>query len=96
MTVLWWILGILAVLVFLLALLCLMWVGVRVSLTPDSQVVDVKVGPIRFRIHPAKKKEKSGSTRSSWKPATRWRSAAEKVSAVWNGLLSSLLLPAGL
>lgn len=58
MTVLWWILGILAVLVFLLALLCLMWVGVRVSLTPDSQVVDVKVGPIRFRIHPAKKKEK--------------------------------------
>ena len=58
MTVLWWILGILAVLVFLLALLCLMWVGVRVTLTPDSQVVDVKIGLIRFRIYPAKRKEK--------------------------------------
>lgn len=58
MTILWWILGILAVLAILLVLLCLMWVGVRVSLTPDSQVVDVKIGLIRFRIYPAKRKEK--------------------------------------
>ena len=58
MTILWWILGILAVLAILLVLLCLMWVGVRVTLTPDSQVVDVKIGLIRFRIYPAKRKEK--------------------------------------
>ena len=58
MTILWWILGILAVLAILLVLLCLMWVGVRVTLTPDSQVVDVKIGLLRFRIYPAKRKEK--------------------------------------
>lgn len=58
MTILWWILGILAVLAILLVLLCLMWVGVRVTLTPDSQVVDVKIALIRFRIYPAKRKEK--------------------------------------
>ena len=80
MTVLWWILGILAVLVILLALLCLMWVGVRVSLTPDSQVVDVKIGPIRFRIYPAKRKEKKAKkqARKSEKSAQTGKNEKKK------------------
>lgn len=58
MTVLWWILGTLGVLVLLFILLCFLWVSVRADLSAETQVVHVKIGPVRFRIYPAKQKEK--------------------------------------
>lgn len=53
-----WIFGILAVLIILILLLCLTWVGIRVHLTREEQVVDVRIGWLQFRIYPARKKEK--------------------------------------
>ena len=56
MTVLFWILGILAILAGLVLLLCLTTVSVHARLNGDAQVVDVRVGFLRFRIYPAKQK----------------------------------------
>ena len=64
MTVLWWILGTLGVLVLLFILLCFLWVSVRADLSAETQVVHVKIGPVRFRIYPAKQKEKKSMKNS--------------------------------
>ena len=64
MTVLWWILGILAVLVLLLGALCLLWVSVRADLMAETKVVHVKIGPIRFRIYPENQKAKKEKKRA--------------------------------
>ena len=104
MSVFWWILGILAALLVLFLLLCLMWVGVRVTLTEDSQVVDVKIGPVRFRIYPAKQKEKkkqkqakkaakSGQTETKKKralPKCKLKDIKDAVRTLWPPLKRAL------
>lgn len=54
MTVLWWILGVLAVLILLL---CLTRVGAQVVLKDGSATVDVKVSLFRIRVYPGKEKK---------------------------------------
>ena len=58
MTVLYWILGILGVLLLLMGALCLVWISIRADLTTETQVVHVKIGPVRFRIYPEKQRVK--------------------------------------
>ena len=54
MKVLLWILGVLAV---LLLLLCRMKVGALTVFSNEEFILDVKVGPLRFRVLPAKEKK---------------------------------------
>ena len=54
MTVLWWILGILALLILLL---CLTRVGAQVVLKDGSATVDVKVWMFHIRVFPGKEKD---------------------------------------
>ena len=54
MTALWIILGIIA----FIALLMLLRAGVKAEIAEEGTTVDVKYGPLRFRIIPAKKGKK--------------------------------------
>lgn len=58
MTVLLWIVGILAILAGLILLLCLTTVRIHARLEGSNQVVEVRVWFLRFRIYPAKRKAK--------------------------------------
>jgi len=100
MEIVLWILGILAVLVLLILLLCLSWIGVRVRLTGGMQVVDVRIGWIRFRIYPARRKEKkekkkSGKPSESGKkkknlPKFRLKDIKDAVMTLWPPLKAAL------
>lgn len=95
-----WIFGILAVLAILILLLCLSWVGIQVHLTGETQVVDVRIGWIRFRIYPAKRKEKKEKKKSAKPsesrkkkkslPKFRLRDIKDAVKTLWPPLKAAL------
>jgi hypothetical protein len=63
-TALWIILGIVA----FIALLMLLRAGVKVEMDESGTTVDVKYGPFRFRLIPAKKEKKKKAKKKKGKP----------------------------
>lgn len=61
----WWILGILALLI---VLLCLLRVGVRISMAAGALTVRVRVGPFGFRVYPGKEKPEKEESPPEEKP----------------------------
>ena len=51
---------ILGILVVLIIAFCMSWVGIHAQLTEGYQVLHIRIGLIRFRIYPAKRKAKKG------------------------------------
>ena len=75
MTVLLWILGILAALI---VLLCLTRVGVHVVFRDSEALIRARVGPFRFQVYPSKEKKPKEEKPEKEKPPKEKRPNEKK------------------
>ena len=94
MTVLWWILGGLAVLILLL---CLTRVGAQVVLKDGSAAVDVKISVFRIHVFPGKEKEqkkgkpqKKGGADKKALPKFAFEDVKDALKTLWPPLKKAL------